>query len=94
MSEASKSVNAKRIRIDRCFNPFDLPSHRKLENLRRVSKEHLIALNLSVTDEFLQQKICNTCRIRVVNLQKDSKKKVHLTVSASSNILKNYAMLC
>lgn len=38
-------------------------------------------LNLSVTDESLKPKICNTCRVRVIQLHKDTEKKVNFTVN-------------
>lgn len=80
MPKSKKSAIGSKIRTDRCFNPFGLFRHRKLENVRQVLKQHLEILNLPVTDESLQQKICNTCRHKVSELHKDREKKVNFTV--------------
>ncbi|XP_018358573.1 PREDICTED: uncharacterized protein LOC108758237 isoform X2 [Trachymyrmex cornetzi] len=53
------------IRLDTCFNPYNLSSHaNKRQGLRKVTAKLLRDWNLPVTEETLQQRVCNTCRIR------------------------------
>lgn len=87
MPKSSKSFSGSNIRTDRCFNPFYLPSHRKIKNLQKVSKIDLVELHLPVTDESLKQKICSGCRIKVSKLKKNPEKSSEVSYTFSCKFL-------
>lgn len=65
MSQPPQSSVVPKIRKDRCFNPFGLSPHPKIRNiksLRKVRREYLLAINKPITEESLEQRICDTCR--------------------------------
>lgn len=70
----ARKLQATNIRTDACFNPFKKISHpkRKASNLRKVNKNQLRALNLSITRESLQQKICDSCRLRINKINEEN----------------------
>lgn len=61
-----KLIKKKNITGSRCcFNPYNFSSHKnKREGLRTVTEQQLRGWNLPVTEQTLQQKVCNTCRMR------------------------------
>lgn len=65
----SKKLQGTNIRTDRCFNPFKKKSHSNIRELklRKVNENQLRALNLPVTPESLEQRICTPCRLRIKN---------------------------
>lgn len=71
MPKPLKSLQVSNIRTDRCFNPFNLSPHPKIQNyksLRKVREKHLLALNVAITKDSLQQRICNACRLNLSKL--------------------------
>ena len=60
-----KTLTNAKIRFGRCFNPFKLNKHSSKSRLRRVTADQLRAVDVSVTTESLQQKICDACRRRI-----------------------------
>lgn len=78
MSRPSQSSVLSKIRKDRCFNPFGLSPHPKIQNiksLRKVRREYLLALNKSVTKESLEQRICDMCRKKLPKVRQNTEIK-------------------
>ncbi|KAL1488234.1 hypothetical protein ABEB36_015189 [Hypothenemus hampei] len=64
------------IRTDACFNPFNLINHSKRTlKLRKVNENQLRAINLRITTESLQQRICDSCRLRIQKIKKENEDK-------------------
>jgi len=43
-----------------------------VSNLRKVNKNQLRAFNLPITSESLQQRICDSCRLRIKNNEENN----------------------
>lgn len=70
----SQKLQGKNIRTDSCFNPFNLKKHlkRRTLKLRKVNESQLHAMKIPVTTESLQQKICDSCRLRINKLKEEN----------------------
>ena len=71
MPKSLKALKGSNIRVDKCFDPFNLslnPKIRKTETLRKVTEKFFLAANKTVTKKTLEQKICNTCRLKLLTL--------------------------
>lgn len=69
----SPKTKGKSNRNDACFNPFDFSKHhkKKTPKLRTVNENQLRALQIPVTSDALQNKICDSCRLRINKLVKE-----------------------
>ena len=69
MPKSSKALKESNIRVDKCFDPFNLSPHPKIrmtETLRKVTEKFVLAANKTI--KTLEQKICNTCRLKLFKL--------------------------
>ena len=75
-----KALKGSNIRVDKCFDPFNLSPHSKIrttETLKKVTEKFLLTTNKTVTKKILKQKICNTCRLQLLKLsmKKDERRE-------------------
>lgn len=80
MPKSSKLLKGTNIRTDKCFNPFNLSPHPKIQNtktLRKVSEKCLlvVAANKPVTKELLEQRICDSCRLNLLKSRTKTNKE-------------------
>ncbi|KAK0072392.1 hypothetical protein PV325_011434 [Microctonus aethiopoides] len=73
----SQKLQGTNIRSDACFNPFNLITHskRRTIKLRKVNEDQLRSIHLPITAGSLQDKICDTCCLRMQKIKKENEDK-------------------